>query len=63
MGNHFAGGADAWSVNGIYTCEFPKDPNCKPFREGILQAIGNDPDLGNWLPVRAEFLHFNESYE
>ncbi len=55
-GNHFWGGPSLVDITGIWTCVPDPTEECEPLREDLLAAIGNDPDIRNWWPVRLEFL-------
>lgn len=64
LGRHYIGGTGLASVSGIYRCaDEVVTPECEPIRENLVVAIGNDPDIRNWWPIRVELIRFPESYD
>lgn len=62
FGEHFYSGTDL--TNGGWTwCDPPDDfYNCEPTRESFVAAVARDPNIGNWLPIRPEFIRLDDSY-
>lgn len=56
-GKHYYGGSELANA-GWYRCDArSEDTNdCEPTRESFVSALMHDPDLGNWWPIRAEFI-------
>jgi len=57
-GQHYLGGPNLARIDGIYRCDPYGSKDCAVTKESLVVAIGNDPDMSNWWPVRAEFITF-----
>lgn len=59
FGHHYFAGTELANT-GWYYCDPPDNLyDCEARSESLASAIARDPHIGNWFPVRLEFIRFD----